>query len=253
MKILKVIVFAAINLCSDSIAIEYKTVSSKEEHRRDSNTVQTYEFSERQLKSVQPEYVRIASLFENDDMRFCMQPRSNAIPPIRMVTKPCTDSEKQLFYVDSYGFLRWSLNQDLCLMRFPMPKRHAILVLDNCQKRKVQEKILYSSFDGAIVIGRKNSNLRAATFEGKTPKRNVVIKMKKRDYDSPGQSWKIEHVSTPSLTPTSKPTTLSPTVAPSTYVPTAEPKPMHTVEPSVMPTSTPSAEPSVTPTTIEFF
>jgi len=181
-----------------------------------------------------------------------MQPRSNASPPVRIVTKPCGDSEEQLFYVDTYGFLRWSLNRNMCLMRFVTPENQAVMVLDNCENSKFQEKIVYSSFDGAILIGRKSANLRAATFEGKVPKRNIVIKMRKRDYDSPGQLWKIEHISSSSLAPTGKPTAIPPTIAPTTHVPTVEPTLNLTVEPSVAPTSTPSAEPSIAPSAFKF-
>lgn len=263
MKILKNTGLVAINLCISSNAIENHTSFSSGEHGINSNiifnpitSVRAYgsleepEMSE--LNSIQTEYVRIASLFETEDIRFCMQPRSNASPPVRIVTKPCSDSEEQLFYVDAYGFLRWSLNHNMCLMRSVTPANKAVLALDNCKNGKFQEKLLYSSFDGAIVIGRKSANLMAATFEGKLPKRNMVIQMKKRDYNSSGQLWKIEHVSNSSVTPTGEPTALPTTIAPTTHAPTVEPTSTLTVEPSVAPSSTPSAEPSVTPSTVWF-
>lgn len=258
MKILKNLALVAINLCSSSNAIENQITLSNGEHGIDSNikfnattSIQAYGSLERldtsKINSIQPEYIRIASLFETENIRFCMQPRSNASPPVRIVTKPCGDSEEQLFYVDTYGFLRWSLNRNMCLMRFATPENQAVMVLDNCENSKFQEKIVYSSFDGAILIGRKSANLRAATFEGKVPKRNIVIKMRKRDYDSPGQLWKIEHVSTSSLYPSSDPTMFPTTTAPTVSSPTVYPTSTLSIKPSVVPTSTPSAEPSVVP------
>lgn len=167
-----------------------------------------------------------------------MQPKSSTNAPTRIVTKPCSDSEKQLFYADEYGFLRWSSNKSMCLMKFTNENRSKVLVADYCDKGTDQEKLLYTSFDGAIVTGGKSPFLWAATFKGKVPKRNVVIKMKKRNYNSRRQLWKIEHMSVTPLTPTSKPTTLAPTIAPTMHVPTTEPSSTPTAEPSLAPTTT---------------
>jgi len=249
MQILKTLTLFTIYLCNDSNAIEDPTILSNGEYGLDftknsktATHIHAYGSSKKRdiskLNLVQPDYVRIASLFENENDRFCLQPRSNAAPPARIVTKPCSDSEKQLFYVDEYGFLRWSANESMCLMRFTTVKKRKVLVAEDCDKGEDQEKLLYTSFDGAIIVGTKSPFLWAATFKGRVPKRNVVIKMKKRDYNSPRQLWKLEHVSYTSLAPTGKPTTLAPTVAPTVHVPTTEPSSTPTAEPSIAPTST---------------
>jgi len=251
MKILKTFALITIQLCNGSNAIEDQHFLSNGEYGLDSNTnsktstfFQAYGSSDRRDMStnpnlVQPDYIRIASLFDKKNGgRFCLQPRSSANPPARIVTKPCSDSEKQLFYVDEYGFLRWSSNKSMCLMRFTNENKSKVLVADYCDKGKDQEKLLYTSFDGAIVTGGKSPFLWAATFKGKVPKRNVVIKMKKRNYNSRRQLWKIEYVSATPLTPTSKPTTVAPTIAPTMHVPTTEPSSTPTAEPSLAPTTT---------------
>ena len=114
-------------------------------------------------------------------------------------------------------------------------------------KKNIPKKIWYTSFDGSLSIATKGTNLKAATFKGKVPKKNVVIKIKERNYNSPGQRWKIEHLFISSLPPSGESTLLPTATSPPVGNPSLNPTHAYNSEPSSTPSSTPTAEPSVAP------